>query len=446
MAPRKCDGEPVPASAATVVDGEPASAGAAKAVDCTVDWSAAPSRPVVMECVLAVRRLDVVQTHTEACMFRGFLEVYWTDPRLAGREIEAEGVPADIWRPRIAACPGLKMPEAEAYKQLPTYFKKDPVSDGRVKMVIPMAFGDDGWDLNDDLSRLRAFPFDGARIDLSVIFGGARRDVDADVVLSLQRANTPGRAPLCGPVQQFEFNCSRRSGEYAVRAVSLGVSHHEPPAFYRHPSHADGAKRVALVFSIHLERSPYFYVWKGIVPLYSTAVFAFVTFALEPEGLSGRVGMISTLFLTTYAIQHVSIDRLPRLPFGTAFDSVVQSVLFSLVGMVVGQCAAYRVARPHPSSDEPFDTLQAERVDYITLGLMSFYLLAYSIGFCCLYRVYLIRKLSGAMRPWCSGPDIRNRWPVIEGYRLWFDDTFAQKHGKSFLGQGVAMAHPEVNF
>ena len=63
-----------------------------------------------------------------------------------------------------------------------------------------------------------------------------------------------------------------------------------------------GAKRVALVFSIHLERSPYFYVWKGIVPLYSTAVFAFVTFALEPEGLSGRVGMISTLFLTTYAI------------------------------------------------------------------------------------------------------------------------------------------------
>ena len=177
MAPRRCDGEPAPASAAKVVDGEPTPAGSVKVVDCTIDWSAAPSRPVVMECVLAVRRLDVVQTHTEACMFRGFLEIYWTDPRLAGREIEAEGVPADIWRPRIAACPGLKMPEAEAYKQLPTFFKKDPVSDGRVKMVIPMAFGDEGWDLNDDLSRLRAFPFDGARIDLSVIFGGARRDV-----------------------------------------------------------------------------------------------------------------------------------------------------------------------------------------------------------------------------------------------------------------------------
>ena len=64
--------------------------------------------------------------------------------------------------------------------------------------------------------------------------------VDADVVLSLQRANTPGRCALCGPVQQFEYNCARRSGEYAVRAVSLGVSHHEPPTFYRHPSHADG--------------------------------------------------------------------------------------------------------------------------------------------------------------------------------------------------------------
>ena len=142
----------------------------------------------------------------------------------------------------------------------------------------------------------------------------------------------------------------------------------------------------------------------------------------------------------------MTVERLPRLPFGTTFDSVVQSVIFSLIGMVVGQCVAYRIARPPTGSDGTFDGLRAESADLITIATTIIYLLVYSVGYCCLYRVYRIKRRNGAMRAWCEGPELRNRWPVIEGYRLTFDDAFAKKYGKSFLGPGKAVAQPELHF
>ena len=166
--------------------------GVTSIADTPTDWSAAPSVPVVMECVLAVRTIDCFNTHTETMVFRASLEIYWTDPRLVGRTLE-EGVPPEIWRPRITACMGLKMPKAEAYEEVPVFFKKERQSDGRLKMITPMSFGEGGWNLNDDLSRLRVFPFDGARVDLTVLFSGARKDTGDDVQVSLQRANVPSR-------------------------------------------------------------------------------------------------------------------------------------------------------------------------------------------------------------------------------------------------------------
>ena len=108
----------------------------------------------------------------------------------------------------------------------------------------------------------------------------------------------PGRVEKCGPVQHIDWNAARRSGEYEILAVGLGVSHHYVPTAYKHARHGPDAQRVAFVFSIHVQRACYFYVWKGMVPLYSVAVFAFVTFALEPNEIGDRIGVVSALFLT----------------------------------------------------------------------------------------------------------------------------------------------------
>ena len=408
-------------------------------------WSDAPAKPVAVEIVLCIRKLEVQQTHSEVLVMRATLEVYWDDARLIGFST-ADGVPPEIWRPQFSACVGLKMPEAEAYKQIPEFYKKEDASDGRLKMHIPMHFGEEGWNLNDDLQRLRVFPFDGARVDLSVVLGGRRRDTNEDVQISLRRANMPGRVEKCGPVQHIDWNAARRSGEYEILAVGLGVSHHYVPTAYKHARHGPDAQRVAFVFSIHVQRACYFYVWKGMVPLYSVAVFAFVTFALEPNEIGDRIGVVAALFLTTYAIQYVTIERLPRLPFATVFDNVCQSVVLSLVLLVIGQCAAYRVARPALGSLDPFDTLLAERVDLAVILSVFAYLLFYSFGFCVLFRVRLAMRTSGARRAWHEGPEQRNRWPVQEAYRLTLDDAFQTRHGKTFLGSGDPVARAESTF
>ena len=404
-----------------------------------IDWSQPPAVPVVVEIVLAIKKLEVINTHTEALLMKATLEVYWDDPRLSGYP-QSKGMPQDIWRPQFLANMGLKMSEAEAYKQLPDFYKKEPQSDGRLKMHIGMSLGEAGWDLNEDLQRMRAFPFDGARVDLSIILGGQRRDTNEDVLISLQRANMPSRVEKCGPVQSIDWNCPRRSGEYQVSAVSYGVSHHYIPQPYKHSRHGPDAQRVAYVLSIHVERSPYFYLWKGMVPLFSCALFAYITFTLEPDDLGNRMAIVSALFLTMYAIQYVTIERLPRSPFATVFDNVCQSVIGSLVAMVIGQCIAYRIGRRRTATDFSFDPAAAERVDLITMGVVLCYLLFYSVGFCCVYRVYRAKRTSGAWRTWHEGPEQRNRWPVIEGYSLKLNDAFQRLHGKTYLGSGERVA------
>ena len=45
-----------------------------------------------------------------------------------------------------------------------------------------------------------------------------------------------------------------------------------------------------------------------------------------------------------------------------------------------------------------------------------------------------------------SGPELRNRWPVTEGYRLELSDEFTRRHGKTYLGGGEAVPQPESHF
>ena len=68
--------------------------------------------------------------------------------------------------------------------------------------------------------------------------------------------------------------------------------------------------------------------------------------------------------------------------------------------------------RRRTGTDFSFDAVAAERVDLITMAVVFGYLLLYSLGFCCLYRVYRARRSSGAWRTWNEGPEQRNRWPV----------------------------------
>jgi hypothetical protein len=88
-----------------------------------------------------------------------------------------------------------------------------------------------GVDLGDDLHRLRAFPFDSARVDMSVVFNGMRhRCLSNDCKLSLQRKNIPRRLTdgYSGQWQQINWFSTRHSGDYEITHLSYMIAHGEP--------------------------------------------------------------------------------------------------------------------------------------------------------------------------------------------------------------------------
>ena len=103
-----------------------------------------------------------------------YVEVYWTDHRLRGYP-SGEALPQNIWRPQFTANKGLSLGEAEKYTQLPTFYKN--VQDakeqlGILYMKVHCNLGETGFNLAEDLDRMRAFPFDSTRVDFSIFFTG----------------------------------------------------------------------------------------------------------------------------------------------------------------------------------------------------------------------------------------------------------------------------------
>ena len=105
---------------------------------------------------------------------------------------------------------------------------------------------------------------------------------------------------------------------------------------------------------------------KGIRPLFLVALFGFAVFGLESDDLGTRLSILAALFLTTYAVQWIVIERLPRLPFSTVLDHVAQSVVTALLLMCLVSLASYRLGRDGCDDDGcGFDRKHGERVDAV---------------------------------------------------------------------------------
>lgn len=181
--------------------------------------------------------------------------------------------------------------------------------------------------------------------------------------------------------------------------------------------------------------------------------------------------MLFALFLTSFAIQWVTLERLPRLPFNTVLDDVVLHVVVSLFVGGIGQAASYRLGRELAqgssildSSAEGaddvstrlnrFDFVAAFYLDCATGAVILLYLTFYSVlgRFRKAYREGYSgnttragnkNKTTGSLRPWVAGKDYRNKAVRPVAGNLWsvdLTDDFV-KHG-SFLGMGT-LVEPE---
>ena len=110
-------------------------------------WSDAPAKPVAVEIVLCIRKLEVQQTHSEVLVMRATLEVYWDDARLIrwyGGRRAARNLASAVQRVRRPPDAGGGGVQADT-----GVHKKEGASDGRLKMHIPMHFGEEGWNRHD---------------------------------------------------------------------------------------------------------------------------------------------------------------------------------------------------------------------------------------------------------------------------------------------------------
>jgi hypothetical protein len=426
-----------------------------------VDWAQRPhvgddpatgaALPVEVQFVLVLRKWEVtpVDGH-EFLRLTATLEFYWTDPRLEGRPT-AEGVPDTIWRPPLIGCPGCSLHEAEKGKKLPTFYRKRDVSDGRLSMSAPLdlSASSPGWNLGDDLDRMRVFPFDSARIDLSVMLAGAQlgrsaRETTDTVALSLRRPNiASAQKQGKGAFQQVQWQGGRHSGDYELTQVSYAIGAHQPPEWYRRDGMRSDYQVADVLVSLHLQRTPSFYLQKGMEPMYGAGFFGFLTYLTDTRELASRLSVLASLFLTCYAIQWVTIERLPRLPFSTVLDEVTKTVVTCLFLMAVGQGVCFQVGKRSddiaPGLD--FDAARAEQCDVICAAACGCYLLCYSLGYKVLYKLQHYRAHGGANARWNEGGMIRNKqMKPVEAYRLHTTPTFCREN-KSWLGTGTPVTN-----
>ncbi|CAD7953748.1 unnamed protein product [Amoebophrya sp. A120] len=410
-----------------------------------------------VEVVFRVKEWSISKSNDhEFCKLEGFLEMHWYDYRLDNFP-KNKKIPENTWRPEICASYGCNMDKAENYEEVPRFYYNTK-RDGKVRIDCRFFFSGDGVNLGADLDRLRSFPFDSVRIDVSIFLSGSRRgELPGDLQVSFQRPNMPTKLVdnFSGKFQQFQWNTVKHSGDYELFRVSYGEGF-----LSRNWQAEEPVVKPALMFSVHLKRTPGFYLQKGILPLYLCAFFSLVTFLSEPIDVVGRLQMLFALFLTAFAIQWVTLERLPRLPFNTVLDDVVSHVVVSLMIAATGQGFSYRIAREAAQEEttlvdamtlvdtrmKNFDFQIATIIDLTTAFVIVFYLIVYSYlkRFRTAWRqgknlaVSAKNLVKGALRPWVNGKEYRNKAVrPCEGNCWRVDLTQEFTDSGSFLGMGV---------
>ena len=177
--------------------------------------------------------------------------------------------------------------------------------------------------------------------------------------------------------------------------------------------------------------------------MYLVAIFGCLTFSIDSMDLPGRISVLSALFLTVYAIQWVTIERLPRLPFATILDRVAHNIVGSLITLVIGACLSYRLGRPVHGCGlgcPDFDLELAETVDIITLCIVVAYTFVYSFLWETIHRAWVISKAAGWSRTWGEGKGMGNTSFVVEEGKAWQLQTTEEwfdKHENKFMGEGT---------
>jgi len=208
----------------------------------------------------------------------------WLDDRLKNWGDKA--VPEKIWKPEFFSVP-LQIDFSEKDK-LPTIADRNE-DNGLLMYEVPLV--DLKYNLDDEFHRLLNFPFDSLRLDgFFCLSNELRLENSNDIRLHLNNKTKDGK-----PHNIYASTTPNR-GEFIMTGISYGLATHSSPNI-KNQSYDD------LVFSLHLQRNPTFYIYKAQVPTIAIVVVSLLTFIYDAADLSDRMETVMGMFLTSFAIQ-----------------------------------------------------------------------------------------------------------------------------------------------
>jgi hypothetical protein len=279
---------------------------------------------------------------------------------------EDRPIPDDVWRPWVLFA--LPMRRDKEQRQNPAFFSTNRREDGTMHLDIDsVAFSIDL--LENNIDALRTFPFDAFRLDFGVSLKS-----DADFTFA---AGAGG--------EHVHVQAPRDTGEFSLVRLAYGLATTTSPF--------SGTVWLQTIFTITVTRAPTYYVIKGILPL-SMIVFltALAVHTEDVSQLGSRLSVIVAMFLTCFAIQWVILDRLPRVPYLTILDSIIFDAIGALGLMLVGACAAHKIAYPDGFFEQDGkdaaggDRALAKRVDALVLGASVAVFAAHALYLTCWRR------------------------------------------------------------
>ncbi|CAD7960011.1 unnamed protein product [Amoebophrya sp. A120] len=325
-----------------------------------------------------------------------------------------ETTPTNIWRPEIFSLyvlDVLKVPEN--YQEIPVTFMKPGKfgTDGLLQWQI--AFEPLDMDMLRDSNALKVFPFDSFRCDFGICLSGETRlESAAQIRPTFHNEDKDGKE------YHVHWRCALNNGEFYIHSMSYAEAIHGSPLI-ENQSYRD------LIFSLHVARDPSFYLYKGLLPLLAITCFGFLGFFLETDALADRLALYSTMFLTCFAVQWITMDRLPRVAYLTVFDDIVLGVGAALFFMSCGAGVAKMLQRKwNRGNGENNGIAHPDDFDFafgVALGVVFVLYVIYCLG----YKVKRDRKKYGMSRKL----GFESLFTIQEAYRKSFEQE--QKAGGS---------------
>lgn len=249
----------------------------------------------------------------------------WTDPRLA-QWPEGADFPADLWVPPLVAWG--KSSDADREKMKGSWKQQGTLGfegqEGREtgKLVLYRYFMGESVDCRSSTD-LQNFPFDTfvQRMTLSLgvdIYGSAKYvvwdTVDGPNILANENNHN-------GKVLQRIFQAE----EWRVSSIVWGLAQHTSPS--------TGVEYHDFVVQVLRRRAAGFYLVKALYPTALCGLLSLSALVIPADELANRLTVVLSVFLTVFAIQWVTTDRLPHTSFLTTLDKVIIATVLFIVAI-----------------------------------------------------------------------------------------------------------------